>query len=1451
MKTRLLLGLISLSCWSGRAELTGTPREDFWIPDGPVRALVETNGVLYVGGQFTYLSPTSETGGAFDANTGVALADFPRFDGLIRAVVPDHSGGWFVGGQFESVSGVPIRNLVHLLPNLTLDAHWTPNPDGAVFALAISADRLFVGGTYHTIAGEPHDLLAALHPVTGDALPWHADCASTYADASVNALVLAEGRLYVGGYFITINQVEREHLASLDAETGEVTEWFPNGHVGPESTSRVDALAFRDGTLIVGGTFATFGGLHTNGPVRPFLAALDVTKNLGESVLDWNPSPDAPVSALAVSCDRVFAAGAFRHLGAVAREHLAAIDLVTGQPTPWDPAADADVLAMTLVGDSLYVGGKFTLVSGQNREYAASLDIHSGVATPWKPRADFGVSALAAAGKTVVAGGTLGAGGKPRRNLAAFDARSGQPLDWAPQVLGSTQINAAPIEGITALTVSADCLYLGGNFTEVNGQTRNRLAAIRVADVTLSDWNPGSDGPVSALAYHAGHVYVGGRFASVGGTPRTNFAVVHALTGVTEPWAPNPDEKVTALIVGEDRLYVGGRFTRFGGEARKRLVAVSLTSGELSPWQVDIDDEVSTGAAIGSTLFFGGFFQTAGPTIRHHAASLESTTGLTGCWDPAIEQLSPAGPRSAGLHAVTILEGTAYLGGHFNSVAGQNRAGLAAVSVTCPTAVAAWNPGPDALVEAMTVAHGSLAVGGGFHRIADQPRQFLAVFAPAGSPRILVQPTNQFVSVGGNAILAPVAEGRGPLAFQWWRNGVPLPGAASGTLTIPNAQLANTGEYTLVVTNDLGLARSRTVTLTIGQPAQILAQPRSATPAPGESLTLTVVASGGPEPTYQWRLNGVNLPGAVSSTLTLTNLQPADGGSYDVVVANLVGTVHSDVATVRVQTPRLSLADAVADRGHLAGATGTGSGSNLDATPQRGEPHHVGKPGGRSVWVDWIAPQDGIARFTTRGSTFDTLLGIYTGSGIDDLGEVAADEDHGGFLTSEVVFNATRGTTYLIAVDGFAGAAGDIVLHWTLDTTVTPFPRILSEPVSQTAFTGEDVLLSVAASSLTPLTYQWYFACRPIPNATNASLRIPNVEASRAGGYYVVVRNDSAQAAESAEAFLEIGPSKRALTRDKAQDLFALPSADRFANKALANHVNPETLGFTGFLPVAAGSLQSQIFENLAASTQLGEPSHCGVLGGASQWFGLQAAEDGVLIVDTLGSSFATVVAVYASPLVYTDPFTFWSSLQLLTCDDGSAGLGGTSVASLPTKRDANYLIAVDGVNGARGLAHLNWQLIVPPPSVPTPATQLAGEGGEVRLRSAVPLRSRGTRFQWRFNSSPIPEATNDVFVLPRLGVAQAGEYSVVIQNESGATTNVMARLVVASLGIARGTPDHGSEIRLSVRASAPVQLEASQDLAIWSSVSTSTQVEKDFVWIDDQPQALPSTFYRLRLVRP
>ena len=120
--------------------------------------------------------------------------------------------------------------------------------------------------------------------------------------------------------------------------------------------------------------------------------------------------------------------------------------------------------------------------------------------------------------------------------------------------------------------------------------------------------------------------------------------------------------------------------------------------------------------------------------------------------------------------------------------------------------------------------------------------------------------------------------------------------------------------------------------------------------------------------------------------------------------------------------------DSFANRIVLSGRSVSTSGHNTQATVEEGEPDHSDHAPGASVWWSWTAPASGRVAISTAGSSFDTVLGVYTGNSVDSLTKVARNDDDGDLRTSKVTFNAIEGTTYQISVDGYVAATGRIRL---------------------------------------------------------------------------------------------------------------------------------------------------------------------------------------------------------------------------------------------------------------------------------------------------------------------------------------------------------------------------------------------------------------------------------------
>ncbi|HWY74839.1 MAG TPA: immunoglobulin domain-containing protein, partial [Verrucomicrobiae bacterium] len=183
------------------------------------------------------------------------------------------------------------------------------------------------------------------------------------------------------------------------------------------------------------------------------------------------------------------------------------------------------------------------------------------------------------------------------------------------------------------------------------------------------------------------------------------------------------------------------------------------------------------------------------------------------------------------------------------------------------------------------------------------------------TPLILLQPANAAVITGSNIVLQVTGDSVPAPGYQWFFNGNPVSnggrtaGATSGTLTISNAQPADAGGYFAVLTGTGGSATSSVATVLVGLPPGIVQSPTGQNKAVGDSVQLTVTASGTAPLGYQWLLNGAPLSddarhaGSTTTTLAITNLVLGDAGNYAAAVSNAFGTVTSAVAVLTVSVP--------------------------------------------------------------------------------------------------------------------------------------------------------------------------------------------------------------------------------------------------------------------------------------------------------------------------------------------------------------------------------------------------------------------------------------------------------------------------------------------------------------------------------------------------------------------
>jgi len=338
--------------------------------------------------------------------------------------------------------------------------------------------------------------------------------------------------------------------------------------------------------------------------------------------------------------------------------------------------------AILTVGDIVYIGGNFTSVRPPGaaagtqevpRARLAAFQISSGALLPWNPGANRAVYALAASadGQTVYVGGNFSKiGAVNRKHMAAVDAFSG----------GVTPFRADTDYDVQAIATS-DCLgctpesrvYLGGNFTTVNGVPRSRVAAVDPTTGSLIDtWAPSVDNEVRAitLSLDGTSVYLGGEFTSINqNTGQKRLAKLSALDATFQPWRTRPGYPVYQIIVTTSAVYLGGNGS--GGHA-----GLYSTDGDRG-WVTQTDGGVQALALLDGVLYVGGHFDnvcvgdTAGATVGFHCPTNAASRHKLLAVDPSNGSLDPWNPganSNLGVWSLGASSGRLHVGGDFTRI---------------------------------------------------------------------------------------------------------------------------------------------------------------------------------------------------------------------------------------------------------------------------------------------------------------------------------------------------------------------------------------------------------------------------------------------------------------------------------------------------------------------------------------------------------------------------------------------------------------------------------------------------------------------------------------------------------------------------------------------------------------------------------------------------------------
>ncbi len=917
--------------------------------------MVRMLGILTLASVGVFTSGAAGQCGEWDNRFGGPL----NMSGARSAVVWDPDGDGpegtqlVVGGSFTTADGAPanrvaiwngsewrplgggFNNTVHVVST------WDPDAEGPL------PPRLVAGGDFRLADGQAAFYIAAWDPMEPGWQPL-----GQGFNADVRALTVWDsdgdgpqpGRLVAGGNFVVSGGSSTSHVAVWDGaswlQLGEsldgaivgnfvfsVTSWDPDGD-GPMAPF-----------LVAGGDFTSAGQVEANG-----IAAWNghAWQALGTGVVlesgtpavrtltTWDPDGPGPTQPLLVAGGDFTAAG-----GAVAN------GIARWNGSAWSGFGDGlDGFVYSVISrdpdgsgpspSQLFAGGEFASSGGAAVERVARWEPSSAA---WQPLgAGFEGSTLGltewdpegvgAELSRLVAVGPSTAGGVDVEGVGVWD----QSLEeWRSLGAGlNARVEAATLWGADPEHPELRQLVVGGLLTTAGGETANRVArwdgsvwhplgsGVDLLVYALTTWDPDGPGPEGE------RVVAGGSFASAGGVQVNRIASWdgaswHGMGGgmnnevlALATWDPDGDGPVHA------ELFAGGEFVTAGGVTVNRVArwnAASDTWQSLGPVShpglngtvhaLAVWDPDGAGPLL-PRLVAGGEFSMAGSIVVNRVAMWDGFQ-----WSALGGGLSGGGPPSA-VYALTVWDpdgagpATAQLvaGGNFTTAGGVSALRIARFDGStwhaigggvsgAVHALAAWDPDAEGPAAAQLIA------GGGFISAGGATVNRLARWDPN-------MPGWQALQGGVNSTIYTITALR----------------LAEHPFSVEQVVIG--GMFTLA-----GGVPAGSVAMWSTLSPEFTEQPQDADVEPGELLSLSVSARNG-QPSYQWRRNGEALSngptghgsvisGATAKALGVSNVQPADEGSYDCIVTNSCGEAVSDVAVVVVAVPPMCGGDANGD----------------------------------------------------------------------------------------------------------------------------------------------------------------------------------------------------------------------------------------------------------------------------------------------------------------------------------------------------------------------------------------------------------------------------------------------------------------------------------------------------------------------------------------------------------
>ena len=447
-------------------------------------------------------------------------------------------------------------------------------------------------------------------------------------------------------------------------------------------------------------------------------------------------------------------------------------------------------------------------------------------------------------------------------------------------------------------------IVIGGDFTSVNSTARARVARLNpngTLDASFIPTNALSASVLALAAQSDNKVIIGGNFGS------TYFPYYNARLNsdgtVDTAFSSYPNAAVNAIGIQTDgKIVIGGAFTQVNGASRYRIARLNADGSLDNTFQNGLSGASSTVRCLqiqtDGKILVGGDFGGVNGTSRGSVARLNSNGSL----DTGFNSY----PGASGLiYALAIQpDSSVVIGGNFSSYDRYNLTRVARLYADGTRDTGFTTAGINNLVQAVAVqGDGAVVIGGTFTTINNTNWPYFArLYGNLYPPEFLTQPISRNTNVGASVTFSAIVNNPTPSYYQWRKEGVNINGATGMSYSLSNVQVADTGNYSVFVSNASGGTTSSNAVLNVGILPDITGQPASLIATQDQSATFTVTATGTPL-NYFWKKNGTFIAGATSTTYTIASVVASNAATYTCQVSNFLGSVTSRGATLTVYSP--------------------------------------------------------------------------------------------------------------------------------------------------------------------------------------------------------------------------------------------------------------------------------------------------------------------------------------------------------------------------------------------------------------------------------------------------------------------------------------------------------------------------------------------------------------------